>query len=138
MTVREFEYKCAILAQAPQERWFDLRFKAFVIMIKNSDLRTLDFSYMFPTAKQFNINGFCIKVENNYYFLIAYQIGTILEFFNVETVNFVDNPYILSSRIILSSDDDSDRKTFLPSLMLKNMTNTKTELKTKLDVLFSK
>ena len=93
---------------------------------------------MFPTAKQFNINGFCIKVENNYYFLIAYQIGTILEFFNVETVNFVDNPYILSSRIILSSDDDSDRKTFLPSLMLKNMTNTKTELKTKLDVLFSK
>lgn len=136
MTVREFENKCAVLAQTPQERWFDLRFKALVTMIKNSDLRTLNLDVIFPNAKQCNFIGFCIKVENNYYFLLAYRIGTITEFFNVETVNFVVNPYILSSGIILSSDDDSDRKTFLPFLMLKNM--TKPELKTKLDVLFSK
>jgi hypothetical protein len=47
------------------------------------------------------------------------------------------NPYdyILSSHIILSSDDDSNRVTFLPSLMMKM---TRSELKTKLDVLFSK
>lgn len=136
MTVSEFENKCAFLAQTPQERWFDLRFKAFVTMIRNSDLKTLDLHVLFPTAKQFNINGFCIKVESKYYFVLAYQTGTITEFFNVETINFVDNPYILSSGIILSSDDDSDRKTFMPILMLKNM--TKPVLKTKLDVLFSK
>lgn len=137
MTVREFENKCAILAQTPQERWFDLRFKAFAIMTHNSDIRLRDISDLFPVVtKLLGLIVACIKVENKYYFWITIRTGTTTECFNVETINFVDNPYILSSHIILSSDDDSDRKTFMPLVMLNNM--TKPELKIKLDILFSK
>ena len=137
MTIREFENKCAILAQTPQERWYDLRFKAFAIMIYNSDIKLLDISDLFPgITKLLGLIVACIKVENKYYFWITIRTGTTTQCFNVETIDFVDNPNILSSGIILSSDDDSDRKTFMPILMLKNM--TKPALKTKLDVLFSK
>jgi len=136
MTVREFENKCAILAQTPQERWFDLRLKAFVTMIQNFDFRILNIADLFPVAKVLNLGVYCIKVENRYYFFIPNRTGETTNFFNVEFMDF-SNPYdyILSSHIILSSDDDSNRVTFLPSLMMKM---TRSELKTKLDVLFSK
>lgn len=135
MTIRELEKKCAILAQTPQVRWFDLRFKAFVTMINNSDLGMLVLDDLFPIAKAINFVGFCIKVENDYYFLLASKTGMTYECFNVENMDF-NSPYdnILSSRIILSSDDDSNRATFLPFLM-KGM--NRSELKTKLDNLFS-
>ncbi len=134
MTVREFENKCAFLAQTPQTRWFDLRLKAFLSMIKNTNLSIRDLGSLFPIAKQANLIVNCIKVENKYYFLIINQNGQITECFNVETINFVENLFILSSSIILSSDDDSDRTTFMPLLMMKNM--TKSDLKIKLDMLF--
>lgn len=134
MTVREFENKCAFLAQTPQTRWFDLRLKAFLSMIKNTNLSIRDLSSLFPIAKLANLIVNCIKVENKYYFLIINQNGQITECFNVETINFVENLFILSSSIILSSDDDSDRTTFMPLLMMKNM--TKSDLKIKLDMLF--
>lgn len=137
MTIKEFEKKCAILAHTPQERWFDLRFKAFVTMLKNSDLKSLSIDDLFPLAKQYNFVGFCIKVEHTYYFLLANKIGMTTHCFNLETMDFnKDYDFILSSRIILSSDDDSDRSTFLPHLMM-NMAR-RSDLKSKIDILFSR
>ena len=83
MTVREFENKCAFLAQTPQTRWFDLRLKAFLSMIKNTNLSIRDLGSLFPIAKQANLIVNCIKVENKYYFLIINQNGQITECFNV-------------------------------------------------------
>ncbi len=104
-------------------------------MINNSDLEMLEIGCLFPIAKEISFVGLCIKVENVYYFLLANKTGMTYECFNVETLDF-DSPYnyVLSSRIILSSDDDSDRATFLPFLIMKM---TRSELKTKLDILFS-
>jgi hypothetical protein len=106
-------------------------------MITNSDLTMLDLGANLPITKLLNLILYCIKVENKYYFFLAMRIGTTTECFNVETIDF-GSPYdyILSSHIILSSDDDSDRKTFMPLIIPNSM--TKSELKTKLDLLFSK
>ena len=75
MTVQDLERRCAILTQTPQIRWFDLRFNAFITMINNSDLGMLVLDYLFPIAKIANFVGFCIKVEDEYYFLLAYGVS---------------------------------------------------------------
>ena len=136
MTVRELERKCAILAQTPQIRWFELRFKAFITMINNSEHKALNIDHIYPSAKLINFTGFCIKVENVYYFLFAYKHGVIYECFNVEALDLnsqYDN-FILS-HIILSSDDDPGRASFLRCLMSMTPMN-KRELKSTLDNLF--
>lgn len=135
MTVKEIEQKCNLLAQTPQSRWFDLRYMAYFNMIRNSDLKMVNLSSILPNAEMANFVGFCTKVEGSYYFFLSYKRNNTFEFFNVETMSFDDGlDFILSSRILLSSDDDVvSRQTFLPALM-SNM--TKAEFKTRLDRLF--
>lgn len=135
MTNKELEQKCYLLAQTPQSRWFDLRYMAFFTMIQNSNLKMVNLTSILPDAARANFVGFCTKVESQYYFFLSYKINGNFEFFNVETMDFNNGlDFILSSRIVLSSDDDpTSRQTFLAALM-SNM--TKAEFKTKLDRLF--
>lgn len=131
------EIKCAILAQTPQSRWFDLRFKSFVALVNGLNVALLDINSIFPIARQCNIIGYCFNYEEKYYFLMAFKNGMIYECFNVETINFSSQySHILSSHIVLSSDDDVNRNTFLPFLLsLSSM--SRTDLKVKLDNLFA-
>jgi hypothetical protein len=131
------ENKCALLAQTPQSRWFDLRFKAFVSMVNGLDTPCIDIASIFPIAPMIKMVGYCFKYEGKYYFLIAFKEGIVYECFNVETLSFhKDYSNIVSSNIILSSDDDSDRLHFLPILMSRSNIEYGT-LKTKIETIFA-
>ena len=136
MTIKEFERKCALLANQPEARWFDLRFKAFVTMINNAGFDMLDLHYIFPTAQLQNLAGCIFKIEDTYYFLIMMKQGNVYEFFNVETIEFGTLNHTLASSIILSSDDSPNRLTVIPLLMHSNGFNTRSALKERIDNLF--
>ena len=137
MTRREFEQKCALLANQPQVRWFDLRFKAFLTMMNNAEVDMLDLSHIFPTAKLQNVAGFVFKIEDAYYFLVTFKQGNVYEFFNVETIEFGVLNNILATKILLSSDDSQDRLTVIPLLMHFNGFKTRSELKEHIGSLFN-
>lgn len=137
MTRREFEQKCALLANQPQVRWFDLRFKAFLTMMNNAEVDMLDLSHIFPTAKMQNVAGFVFKIEDAYYFLVTLKQGIVYEFFNVETIEFGTLNNVLATKILLSSDDSQDRFTVIPLLMHLNGFKTRSELKERIDSLFN-
>lgn len=134
MTKNEFEQKCSLLARTPQTRWFDLRFKAFATMIDNASITVKSIKLLgIPTI--FGFDGFIFKIENQYFFFLFYAKGTTVECFNVETPSFAYSS-ILASSIILSSDDDSDRKTFLPLLLAATPYSSPSKLKQRLDEIF--
>ena len=136
MTKQEFEQKCSIMASTPQARWFDLRFRALETMLNNAQVPRLDIAYVFPTAKMIGFSGNIFKLSGQYYFLLYAKQGNVIECFNIEVVDFASLDNILASGIILSSDDSSDRQTFLPILMTIAGYKTRSSLKMKLDLLF--
>lgn len=138
MTKKEFEQKCAILAQTPQSRWFDLRFQTFVNMMNNSGIGMLNISYILPLAQMLNFVGHVFKIENQYYFLLANKQGNVYECFNVEKMDFDNLPNIIASSVLLSSDDDRDRAAFLPILMMASQIKSKGDLKRILDTQFER
>lgn len=137
MTRREFEQKCALLANQPQVRWFDLRFKAFLTMMNNAEIDMLDLTHIFPTARLQNFAGLVFKIEAAYYFFVPLKQGNVYKFFNVETIEFGTLNNILATKILLSSDDSQDRLTVIPLLMHIGGFKTRSELKERIDSLFN-
>lgn len=139
MTIAEFERKCAILAQTPESRWFELRFRALETLLNNERVPRVDINYLFPGCQFYNFVGYVFKIESKIYFFLVYKDGNVIECFNLETM---DTPLLnslsntISSHIILSSDDGASRKTFLPLLMMLSH-KEKAELKTQINRLFA-
>lgn len=136
MTKQEFEQKCSIMASTPQPRWFDLRLRALETMLNNALVPRLDITHLFPSAQYNGFFGYVFKLDGQYYFWLYYKQGNVIECFNIEVISFSMTDNILSSGIILSSDDDSDRRTFLPLLMSHSGFSTRSSLKMKLDLFF--
>lgn len=136
MTKREFEQKCSIMASTPQTRWFELRMRSLETMLNNNRIPRLDISHIFPIAPMVGFVGNIFKIENQYYFFLVIKEGNTIQCFNLETMDFSRLDNILASTIVLSSDDDADRRTFLPVLMTFCGLKTRSELKIKLDSLF--
>lgn len=138
MTKREFEHKCSIMASTPQSRWFELRMRALETMLNNNRIPRLDISYVFAVAPMIGFVGNVFKIEDQYYFFLAAKEGNTIQCFNVETMDFSRLNNILASSIVLGSDDDADRITFLPLLMTFGGLKTRSELKARLDSLFKR
>lgn len=121
------EQKCEILKQTPQVRWFDLRLKAILMLFEEMGMTELNIATIFPMAERFNIEGCFFYYDNEFYFLLAEKIGNTVECFHLERTNS-SYGYMLSSHIVLSSDDDPRQETFLPSLCLISKIGSTKEL----------
>lgn len=119
------EQKCNILKNTPQSRWFDLRYKAIFMQIRNMSVNAQSINAVFPLAGVLNFQGFFFQYDNEYYFLLICKIGNTIECFHLERTNS-NYQDILSSHIVLSSDDDPKEQTFLPLLCVaSSITSTK-------------
>ena len=107
------ETKCEILKQTPQTRWFDLRYKAIFMQLQNMGLGGLPIEAILPGASMANLLGYIFEYDNEYYFLFIYKVGGTIECFHLERTN---SHYggLLTSHIVLSSDDDPQEDTWLP------------------------
>lgn len=119
------EQKCEILKQTPQSRWFELRYKAVVMQLQNMAVKALPINAIFPLAGTLNMQGYFFQYDNEFYFLFVAKQGVVIDCFHLERTNS-NYPNILSSHIVLSSDDDPNEQTFLPLFCtVSGITNTK-------------
>lgn len=107
------EHKCQILKQTPQERWFELRYKAVCMLLQNMGVKALPLSIIFPLSSTVNMQGYFFQHDGEYYFLFVAKQGNVIDCFHLERTNSQFSG-MLSSHIVLSSDDDAQESTFLP------------------------
>lgn len=129
------ETKCEILKQTPQTRWFDLRYKAIFMQLQNMGLGGLPIEAILPGASMANLLGYIFEYDNEYYFLFICKVGGTIECFHLERTN---SHYggLLTSHIVLSSDDDPHEDTWLPQLCLAHRIPNTTTLMSKCKAAF--
>lgn len=117
------ENKCAILAQTPQSRWYDLRFKPLIQLLNNMmNNGEIKGTVNIPNHV-FNMLGISIyafKYSDKYYLLFVDQKANVYNCFHLETPDVKYSQYssILAGNIILSSDDDPKQEVYLGTLGL--------------------
>lgn len=131
------EEKCALLAQTPQSRWFDLRFKPTVMMLLNmNETGVISLKEMHaPMFALLNYNIHVFKYDGEFYFLFIEQKGNVYECFHLERTNSSWS-HMLSSHIVISSDDDKHQETYVPSLALSMGITSNSEFISKLNSMF--
>ena len=117
--MNKLEEKCSLLAKTPQARWYDLRFKPTIQLLMNMNedgiisLRQFDV----PLFKMLNIIIYAFKYDGEFYFLFINQIGKVTEFYHLERTNSLYD-HMLSSHIVISSDDDPHQETYIPTVAM--------------------
>jgi hypothetical protein len=131
------EEKCALLAQTPQSRWYDLRFKPMALMLINmtSDGIISPKELNSPMFALMNMNIHVFKYDGEFYFLFVEQKGTVTECFHLERTNSLIS-HMISSHIVLSSDDDKHQETYVPTLSLTMGVTSNSEFISKLNSMF--
>ena len=131
------EKKCAILGQTPQAQWFELRFKPTVMLLLNmNDSGEISLKEMHaPMFELMNIYTHVFKYDGEFYFLFIGKRGNVYECFHLEKANSSWSN-ILSSQIVISSDDDKHQETYVPSLALSMGVNSNSEFISKLNSMF--
>lgn len=117
--MNSLESKCVVMSQTPQTKWFDYRFKPLLQLLFNmqekGEIRMKEFSV--PVFQMMNIHTIAFKFDGEYYVLLYSQVGKVYDFFHLERTNSTYSN-ILSSHIVLSSDNDPNEQTFLPMMAL--------------------
>lgn len=117
------EQKCAILAQTPQSRWFDLRFKP-IIQLLNNMMSSGEIKGMAnvpsPVFNMLNIHVMAFKYSGKYYVLFIDKKDNVYDCFHLETLDsrYEQFSNTLAGNIILSSDDDPKQEVYIASLAL--------------------
>ncbi len=135
--MNQLEEKCYLLAKSPQVRWYDLRFKPTVQLLSNMEtdntisMRQLDL----PLFKMMNLIIYVFKYDGEFYFLIINQVGRVTEFYHLERTN---SSYgnILSSHIVISSDDDPHQQTYVPIIAMNMGSKSNSDFISKLNSMF--
>ena len=122
LIMNTLEQKCAVLANTPQSLWFDMRYKALAQLLMNMEDDGLITLIELPPIPQLALYGLnftigVFKYDGEYYFIINSLKGTILDNFHFERTNS-KYPSMLTSHIVLSSDDDPKQPTYLPMISL--------------------
>lgn len=134
------EEKCALLAQTPQSRWYDLRFKPTVMMLLNmNETGEISLREMHaPVFERMNIHIHVFKYDGEFYFLFIEhkQEENIYECFHLERTNSSWGIDLVTSHIVISSDDDKHQETYVPSLAFSMGVNSNSEFISKLNSMF--
>ena len=127
--MNKLEEKCALLSRTSQARWFDLRYKPMVQLLLNmNEEGFISLKQMsFPVLQMMNIHTYAFKYDGEIYFLFVNQVGNTTECFHLERTNS-NFDHMLSSHLILSSDDDPNEKMWLPLFAVTLGYKTNSEL----------
>ena len=135
--MNELEKKCLALQAIPESNWF-ARYKGFAMILdeymSSGKIECVPFQH--PIGSIMGAKIAVLRFAGEYYILFSFpnaNNSNILECFSLEKLNTTLPDNILSSDIVLGSDESPERVHFLPMFFLKK---TKTEIRNELSRLF--